>query len=78
MNTEEDELGVLDHFLGLFGAEVIPHAREELNEDQKKQLRQLSAGQLDDDERKTLIPLLAKNEVAMEYLAKLDDQQVES
>ena len=45
-------------------------AREELTAEQIDLLRKLADGGMDEQTRATLIPLLAKNEVAMEFLAE--------
>lgn len=60
----------IDSFLKVFGTEVQAHGREELSELEELQLRRLAAGELDDEERKRLIPLLVHNEQAMEYLVE--------
>ncbi|MGJ8726413.1 MAG: hypothetical protein ACSHYB_17835 [Roseibacillus sp.] len=65
-----DEFDLLESFLGLFGKEVQAHGREELSEADKERLRQLAAGQLAKEERSALVPLLASNESAMEFLVK--------
>ena len=43
---------------------------QDLTAEQKNLLRKLADGGMDEQTRATLIPLLAKNEVAMEFLAE--------
>lgn len=64
------DLGILEQFLATFGTEITPHARIELTKEEKDELIKLAAGVLDDERRKELVPLLMKNEIAIEFLAK--------
>lgn len=71
--SNKEEFESLAAFLALFGDEVQAHGREDLSEEEKKALRKLAAGDLNEEGRKALIPLLAQNEVAMEYLVEEAD-----
>ena len=71
MRTTEDEFDRLDAFMKAFGQSAAARGREELTEEQKALLKELAAGSLGTEARTKLVPLLAKNEVAMEYLAQV-------
>ena len=64
------DLGILGRFLATFGTEITPHARIELTEEEKEELIKLAAGELDHERRKELVPLLMKNEIAIEFLVE--------
>ena len=64
----EEDFHLLAEFLGKFGAPAEGHAREKLTSEEEGQLRKLAAGELDEEERKALIPLLIRNVTAMEFL----------
>jgi len=66
--SDEPFVRKIDSFLKVFGTEVQARGREELSEYQELQLQRLADGDLDEQERKDLIPLLIHNENAMEYL----------
>ena len=71
-SPDEPFVRKIDSFLKVFGTEVQARGREELSEFDKLQLQRLAAAELDEQERRDLIPLLIHNEKAMEYLvAKL-------
>ena len=67
MNTIEDLL----RFMSKFHGEAEGRARTELSDDDKAVLTALAEGKADEGQRETAIPLLSKNEMAMEYLADL-------
>lgn len=68
--TENDFESVFQ-FLEKFESGVEMRGRDELAEVEQEALKKLALGQLDPGARSTLIPLLIKNEVAMEFLAKV-------
>ena len=68
-HTADQSARILTEFLDKFTLPVRGFAREELTADQEDLLRRLASGELDEKTRNTLIPLLAKNELAMEFLA---------
>ncbi len=75
MNDEShrDDLGTIARFLESLALSAEGHGRESLSPEDEAQLRRLAAGELSEDERSILIPLLAHNEVAMELLANLSE-----
>ena len=73
--TEEEKKAARDWqmlkaFLGTFDDEAQARGREELSEEDKEGLRQLASGELGEKEQEKLVPLLIKNELAMEFLAR--------
>lgn len=68
-NPQSHPARILCEFLGKFGVPAEGHSREELSEKEREALRRLAAGELGETERLALVPLLAHNEVAMEFLA---------
>lgn len=75
MNTDHPSSGgdlrILIDFLGAFGLSAVAHAREELTDQEKRGIQDLSRGELTAEQRSSLVPLLAKNENAIELLAAL-------
>ena len=69
--TPDAALDLLEGFLTRFDQAAVAHAREELSDDEKSSLAAFAAGELDEPARKALIPLLAHNTTALEYLAGL-------
>lgn len=70
----ENPLETLLSFYDFFQTDAEPRGRFELSEMEKDKLERLANGQLCEREREEIIPLLAKNEVAMEFLADLLNQ----
>ena len=68
--TVQKDWRMLQSFLESFGDEVHALGREELSAQEKRCLQQLVAGKLSEQERDELVSLLARNEQAMEFLAK--------
>lgn len=68
---QEEDFRILAEFMERFAIPAEGHARENLTAEQEDLLRRLAAGELDAESRAALIPLLARNEIAMEFLAKL-------
>ncbi|NNC90464.1 MAG: hypothetical protein HKN82_18565 [Akkermansiaceae bacterium] len=68
-NSIEASLRVVATFFDKFGAPVEGHAREDLTREQRSQIERLAAGDLSDEERETIVPLLIRNEAAIELLA---------
>lgn len=62
-------------FLSAFDTEAVAHARIELTVEEKASLQAFANGGLDALQRKALIPLLAHNTTALEYLADLIKKQ---
>ena len=69
-HSSDQSARILAKFCDKFAAPVQGFAREELTADQKGLLAKLANGELDESTRQALIPLLAKNELAMEFLAQ--------
>ena len=69
-HTDDQSARILAEFFDKFAIPVQGDAREELTAEQIDLLRKLADGGMDEQTRATLIPLLAKNEVAMEFLAE--------
>ena len=69
-HSADQSARILAQFCDKFAAPVQGFAREELTADQKNLLAKLASGGLDEPTRQALIPLLAKNELAMEFLAQ--------
>lgn len=67
----DDPLALLTRFADAFALPAAAHAREELTPEQEEALRKLAAGELDAKQRARLVPLLARNECALEFLARL-------
>lgn len=67
----EPALDLVEQFVGLFGQATEAHARKELTEEEKSALVAFASGELDEAGRKNLIPLLAQNTTALEFLATL-------
>ena len=64
-------LDLLARFADAFAVPAEGYAREPLTPEQEESLRKLAAGELDAEARSRLIPLLARNECALEFLARL-------
>jgi hypothetical protein len=64
-------LDLLEGFFTRFDQSAVAHAREELTAEEIASLKAFAKGDLNDTERKALIPLLAHNTTALEYLAGL-------
>ncbi len=58
-------------FLRRFEVPAAGRAREGLTPEEKAKTEALARGELDEDERRDLAPLLSRNESALEYLASL-------
>jgi hypothetical protein len=71
LSNPESTLGLLENFVGHFDQAAVAHAREELTAEERTSITAFARGQLDDAARKQLIPLLAHNTTALEYLAAL-------
>lgn len=75
MNTDhpssDGDLKILNNFLGAFDVSALAHARVELTDREKRDIEELSRGELSDAKRSSLVPLLARNENAIELLAAL-------
>lgn len=69
-HSSDQSARILAAFCDKFAAPVQGFAREELTTDQKDLLAKLANGELDERTRQALVPLLAKNEMAMEFLAR--------
>ena len=67
----ESALNLVANFADKFAVAVEGHAREELTSEQKSQLESLARGELSDEHRPAVVELLARNEAAMEFLAKV-------
>lgn len=63
-----DDIG---RFLAAFETPATGHARAELTDEQKLLIQALARGELAEDARRGLLPLLSSNETAIEYLARL-------
>jgi hypothetical protein len=61
-------LDLLLRFTEAFAKPALGHAREELTDDQEEALLKLARGELKAEERKSLVPLLAHNECALEFI----------
>ena len=59
-------VGFFDHF----GAPAEGFSSDPLSDDQRTQLEALARGDLGDDARKALIPLLISNNEALSFLAR--------
>ena len=70
-SSANHSLDLIETFMRRFYVEAVARGDEPLTEGQKKSLQRLAAGELDSEERNALIPLLAKNTTAMEYLSSL-------
>lgn len=68
-----DDIG---RFLSAFEAPATGHARAELTGEQKLLIQAMARGELGEEERRGLLPLLSSNEVALEYLAYLATSDV--
>lgn len=62
---------MITKFLDALARPVEGFGREELTVVQEEQLTRLAAGELEAEERSALVPLLLRNEVAMEFLVRL-------
>lgn len=74
MNAEHpsnDDLKVLHDFLGAFDLSALAHARVDLTAQEARGIEDLARGELSQEQRSALVPLLAKNENAIELLASL-------
>lgn len=69
-HTPDQSAHILAEFFDKFARPVEGFAREELTPEQEELLRRLASGELDEETRSALIPLLAGNERAMEFLAE--------
>ena len=69
-HTSDQSARILAEFFDKFARPVEGFAREDLTLEQEDLLRRLVNGELDEQARSALIPLLARNERAMEFLAK--------
>ena len=67
----EEDFRVLADFMERFAVPAEGHAREDLTTEEEEQLRLLAAGELDEAGRAKVVPLLARNETAMEFLAQV-------
>lgn len=68
--SDQDDFRILADFLDAFGTAAQGHARSELKDEEKARLDRLVRGDLEDEERRELVPLLMHNEVAMEFVAE--------
>jgi hypothetical protein len=69
--STDPSIEVLQRFLGIFDVAAVAHAREELSAEQKATIAAFARGEMSESERHELIPLLAHNTTALEYLAEL-------
>lgn len=67
-NDPDSSLQLMNTFLSRFHVEAVAHGDEELSEQEKSKLTLLANGDLPDDERKALLPLLS-NRQALEFLS---------
>jgi hypothetical protein len=70
-STTDTTIDLLEGFLARFDQAAVAHAREDLKPEQKSSLDAFARGELGEAERKKLVPLLAHNTTALEYLAEL-------
>lgn len=62
---------LIGSFLSAFDLDATAHARIDLTNEEKASLKAFANGRLDETQRKSLIPLLSHNTLALEYLADL-------
>lgn len=74
MNTDhpssDGDLKILNNFLGAFDVAALAHARVDLTDQEKRDIEDLARGELSAGQRSSLVPLLARNENAIELLAE--------
>ena len=71
LTDTDSALALLESFLAHYDQAAVAHARVELKPEQKASLDAFARGDLDKAQRKALMPLLAHNTTALEYLAEL-------
>lgn len=64
-------LDLIARFVDVFTLPVEAHLREALRPEDEEALRKLAAGELDAQQRALIVPLLARNECALEFLASI-------
>ena len=69
--TSDPAFRIVQRFLGVFNLPAVAHAREELSAEQKTLIASFAQGGMKAGDRQTLMPLLAHNTTALEYLAEL-------
>ena len=68
--ADNHDLSMVARFYESLALAAEGHGREQLSSEDEAQLNKLAGGELSEEERSQLIPLLAHNELAMEHLAK--------
>lgn len=72
-SSPQQDLDIISRFLAALDRPAAGHARAELTPAQRAEIEALARGQLDGDaqRRSALVPLLCRNETAIEYLTSL-------
>jgi len=69
---QSSSLDLFARFLDLFDHEAVPHQTPgDLTLEEIEQLHALARGELNEAARRELMPLLSKNQAALEYFAEL-------